>query len=125
MGRGRGREGGGPRTLSFKINDHHPRRRRRGCPRFRITEGRRNSPVRFLRTTYQAYRSQNDLRSLNERDRIERGPGLSAAVRSAVHLSATEAERRFSKLTQRASAHAQPPRRQLGGGGRTRRHDDY
>lgn len=53
-------------------------------------------------TTYQAYRSQNDLRPLDERDRIERGPGLSAAVRSAVHLNATEAE--ISKLTQRPGA---------------------
>lgn len=59
-------------------------------------------PLSGAATTYQAYRSQNDLRPLDERDRIERGPGLSAAVRSAVHLSATEAE--ISKLTQRPSA---------------------
>lgn len=62
----------------------------------------KRSRSRGAATTYQAYRSQNDLRPLDERDRIERGPGLSAAVRSAVHLSATEAE--ISKLTQRPSA---------------------
>lgn len=96
--------------LSFKINDHPRReilllRHRRYRDRTQIDD----DPVRGITTTYQAYRSQNDLWPLDECDRIERGPGLSATVRSAVHLSATEAK--ISKLSQRLSAHALPPLR--------------
>lgn len=107
--------------LSFKINAH-PRRgislARSLAPSLSLSHSSshgtavvaitllesalKRSRSRGAATTYQAYRSQNDLRPLDERDRIERGPGLSAAVRSAVHLSATEAE--ISKLTQRPSA---------------------
>lgn len=87
-----------PLSLSFSL--FQPRHRRRRDHASRI--GPETIPLSGAATTYQAYRSQNDLRPLDERDRIERGPGLSAAVRSAVHLSATEAE--ISKLTQRPSA---------------------
>lgn len=99
----------GPR-LSFKINDHSRweillLRRRRYCDYTQIDD----NPVRGTTTTYQAYRSQNDLWPLDECDRIKRGPGLSATVRSTVHLSATEAK--ISKLSQQLSAHALLPLR--------------